>query len=614
MDPNRTPGTYNIVLDDISSGLSANVNLAVTSSSISPSPPPSPITVLPPELAFFQPIVTGIETFFIDIFNFASGIVQPITSFISGAISNAVQMLLQSATSGISFIENILVTQIGNVVSDISNAINSTVTDIGNVIIEIISANVTPTLTQILDGMNSIGTTFSNIEQQIISSIENSVVSILNQVMTNIISVQDTISNSISAIATGLSSSIGNITNQIESVYNSLTSEITSFEVNFSNQFQGLYAAFNSFETILSNSINVIGNDISSLGTAIMTGIETVIIPGVTAITNDIGNTFNGLLDGISKPLILLATQKTSDEPTTALQNLLVEIADIGAVITAGYVALTALENVNPLSNLRLSDTFKSILEFVGVYDISRETLKLFVDNGIGLQAEYAINSVFQARRISPQESQKAVWYGTNNITDYQNDLQFEGFTPDARNKMASTVYRPMPVFILEKLIELQLIDNNFSQQQLLEEGFDPKNIAALQSAFANLELSGFQSTVKTLIYSMYKDGFVNNTIAIDIMTVFAIPKTQQEWILKTADQEYQYETQLLFSTQIIDAYKKGVINTDDSLADLTALGMTRIRAKQKLAIAAITNLPALSKSERQSFYSDLATLGVLTS
>ncbi|MDE1871731.1 MAG: hypothetical protein KGI06_05840 [Candidatus Micrarchaeota archaeon] len=614
IDANRVPGDYTIDLQGVTSKLGSTSVLTVISSTpelppiltVTTPPPqqvqppqPQPSPVSNPLLLPFQNIIDAakqdIESVIRDMIvgiDWFSNTVSPVETYIQQILSNAEQSIISS-------------------IGPLVNQIDATIGGITTVIKNDVEGQISLLQSSISDTIASIQ---SELATQVINPVINIITALPGEIETSVGRTLSDVGTRIDTIESGLQTDIQTIRNDIINSENTAVSQINLAWSNVGNGIGELYSSFNSFQQEVTSGFTSFAKGLDSIASGLITELENMISADTAAIINSISNTYNNEIKKFVMVSSQFLTVKSSDDPQTALSNLIQEISGITIAITGTFALLSAIENVHPFHSLHLSETFKHILEFVGVYDLSRETLKLFVDNGIGLQAEYAVNNLFQARKLGYQEYTKGLWYGSATMDQVLQEAQYEGYEKSSRDVIAATRYKAMPPFILEKLIELQMVSNDFATQQLLKDGFSPSDTAELQIAFGNLELQSFQGNIKTLIYSMYKDGFTNDTSARAIMTVFAIPSSQQDWILKSAQQEYLYETQLLYSTQIIDAYKKGVLDANTAEGDLILLGMTPTRAKQKLAIAAVTDLPSLSKTERQSFYNDLAALGVTTS
>ncbi|MDE1867499.1 MAG: hypothetical protein KGI08_07305, partial [Thaumarchaeota archaeon] len=561
IDSNRTPADYAVELLDETSGRQVNGTLTVIPASIptpvigagitpvtiSGAPPviPPPVPQQPPPVTtnpILAPIQNLIQQVEQDIKSFIQGIISgidwiinvvtPVTQYIDTRLGQTEQAISEDIASIPTTIESTIASATETLKIDITNELNNLSTAV-----EQTSSALTASLTT--DVINPT----LNIIQNLPAEVENAVAKEVN-------SLEESVSQIESIVQQDLQTFNNDIINQVQQV----DARVQQAWANLGSTTEGLYTEFNAFNSTVEGGFSSFATGIENLPSELANALIQI-AQGVTApALNQIQKYFQDAVNGIKEEVTTLLLAKISDDPTLALEQIISRVTALGLTIAGTIAVLKILENLNPLSNLQLEEGFKHILEFVGVYDLSRETLKLFVDNGIGLQAEYALNWQFQAKKVEPAQSAKSIWYGERGMTEYQRDLRFEGYEDDAIKAYSATVYRPMSAFILEKLIEFQMVPNDFSMQQLIKEGLSPDDANVVFQAFNNLALQGFQGTIRTLIYTMFKDGFIDVAKATLMMDAFSIPANQQQWILNTATMEYGYETQVLYSIQIIDA------------------------------------------------------------
>ncbi|MGI0061021.1 MAG: phage tail protein [Nitrosotalea sp.] len=614
IDNNRTPGNYLIDLEGIDSKKSAQGTITVnapaaTTPTIGQGITPVEIIPSPPQQTHGQssnPILAPIQ-------NLINTAEQDIKSFFQSVIS-AIDWLGNVVNPIVQYID----TRLGQTESTISEDIQNIPSTIENTVVSVAESIKSDIQTEISSLSTAVEQTASSLAQQITTDLVDPTINIVTALPDEVKGVIATEVNSLSQTVNELESSvrqdIQNANNDIINQLNMVDSRVQQAWANLGSGMTSLYSEFNGFSQNVATGFDSFAKGLDNIASGLISELETMISQDTSGIISQISDTYNNSIKQfILLPSVSVAMTK-SDTPQAELDRLLGQVATITGAIAGIFALLSMLENVHPFHSLKLSETFKSILEFVGVYDFSRETLKLFIDNGIGLSAEYALNNIFQARKIGYQQAITGLWYGNNDMDFVMQEAQYEGYEKSSRDVIKSIAYKPMPTFFLEKMAELQIVPNDFVLEQLQKSGLSPSDSTTVMQGFQNLMLSSYQSTARTLIYTMFKDGFIDETKAKQIMTAFSIPSTQQDWIIKLANQEYTYETQLLYSTQIIDAYEKGgITDPQEAITELSNLGMTTERAKQKITIAAIKDLPALSKTERQKFYSDLIELGVIT-
>lgn len=375
----------------------------------------------------------------------------------------------------------------------------------------------------------------------------------------------------------------------------------------------------------VSNTFNAIGNDIKNTvtsGFSFLTNIgqtlwrdltnfmSSYIKPFLSTLGHDLGSALTTVNRKIANGIIALLPKTPDQAISSAVLAIEVGLADF----LVGEVAALAVEEIQPLKHQGIPEAFHKGLELIGVTEVAAAMYGIIVESGWGQQLRYYFNYNIQPRKIDIATAKTAVWYGVRDLGQFQEDLRYEGFNQDAIDAYTKTLYRPMSAFILEKLIELQVVDNAFALKQLNMSGFSPEDSASLLKAFQNLSLNAFQANAKSIIFQLYKDGFIDESTANTIMTVFAVPKDQQAWILQMAKYQFAYEQKLELRTLIIDEVKKGIITPDDAVNALIGIGMNEDRAKVLVEIAGITTAAALTKAEKAQVLQETLAIGQVAS
>ena len=540
-----------------------------------------------------------------------------LTSYVTTPINNFIQQQIAVITNALSFVADQvyqkIITPIQNFIASAVNTASNTIGNFVNAANQLLIQPIYGFIQSLFSGFqNTITSIINAANQNIIIPISNYVSGLFNQLRADL-------SNMINAANSHLLQPILNGFNLIPSYLNNfetlIVNDITTYLVNPVSQFinnnvvqpignlqKFTVAAFNQFTTDLNSFAANVSTTLSNLGINIVNGITAFDSQVVSPILQGIETTFTTGFISLYQPIKDLLFSKISDDPTIALEQLTARTAAIGTTVVSTIAALKVLENVHPFHTLQLEEGFKHILEFVGVYDLGRETLKLFVDNGIGLQAEYALNYQFQAKKLSVGEAVKGVWYGVRSVDTFATDARFEGYEDDAINTLSKTLYKPLPPFILERLISLQIGTPDFYTNQLLKEGFDPADVPTLLNIFQNLSVTGFQSNAKSLIFLMYKDGLLDETLAKQIMTAFIVPDNEQKWILQLANYQYGYEQKNKLITLIVDEISKGLYKDPNSaVSDLTSLGLSSDRATVLVKTAAVKSFTTLAKADKDA-------------
>ena len=540
--------------------------------------------------------IAGISIFIPDLNEITQSIIGPIESFI-GALQ---QQIVAAITSSLSFLSS-LGQQVGSYLQ------NSLLPAIQNFFAPLQTAfqaaysTIAALPGQILAAIQSAGSlanaAINQVRMDLVSLLQTYVVTPLTQAQNFIVS---TLTNAANTIRQDFASAKAYLDQRILELQQNVAAA-NQFTANAVNQ---LFTNFQSFGASFSAGFAAIGKDI-------LDSIQQFYNGTISPFLQNVGTQLSNMVNSVSQQAFQLVTGKLSNDPQTAVREFLSRIAVITDGVIGGFAAFKIIENIHPFHSLHISETFKHILEFVGVYDLSRETLKLFVDNGIGLQAEYFVNYFYQVRKIDIGTAQKAVWYQNKSVDQFRQDVRYEGLEDPAIEDHVATLYKPMPAFILARLIELGVTDDQFNQKQLLREGFDPQDLPSLIKGFQNLNLVSFQNNAKSQIFQLYKDGFVNITQAQNIMTAFNVPKNQQDWILYLATQQYQFEQQVKLKDLAIAELQKGAIDPGEAMQELLFIGMDAKRAAIEIRLAGVKGAPTLGKADRFALAQEVLSIPV---
>jgi len=535
-----------------------------------------------------------------------NAIIQPLENFIEQAIGDAVNTLTQLMDPLFSAIQTTLSTVWSDIVSavhTVGEAILSGLSELGNSVLHTLSV-VSSTIQSVLS------TVWSDIVSAV-HTVGEAILSGLSELGNTIFSGLDAVSNIIRSdvipqlaqLGDRLDADItlveGYVSHGLTSVLNALQTGLLDIEHFVGNLHTDLVSGFNQFSAYIAHAGEDVLGGLRELGTDIWRGLDSVfntaIKPAIDDLSRYLGQLANYGVQAISK----LFTIASSGDPHATFNATLEHAIEIGTLISGIYGVLAVAENVDLLSNMQFVESAKRILEIVGIAEIPTAVTGLLIDTGIKSQFEYAVNYEVRPRKVDLGTAQRAVWYGERSVSQLREDIQYEGYNEDATNAHIATLYRPLPPFILEKLIELQMIDNDFAHKQILMEGFDPADSDKLLQAFTNLELQSFQGQAKSLVYQLYRDGYLNQGYATTILKAFAVPESQIKWILAMATYEYNYQQKLKIQTYVLDAMKKGVITPDAAVQDLVSLGVIKERADVLVKIEAAVAAPPPAKTER---------------
>jgi len=444
------------------------------------------------------------------------------------------------------------------------------------------------------------------------------------------------------------------ITSQVGAVIGDLTSLRTAFEVSATSLGSGLASGFTQFESLaikdyqvyiagpiqgyihnLAGQVSFLGHEIRNVteftvhglnqlatglgqfGHDIFMGLhnlpalfwnqlQVLIVQPFTAAVNAAGAAVIGAINEVNRVLKSTLLSLLPRSPEAAFDSAFL-VAEIGvATLIAGEVISLAIEAAYPTKHLGVVEAFHKGLEILGVTEVTAALYAIVVESGWKLNLQYYFNYQLQPRKISPDGAVRGVWYGTRDIEQLRIDLQYEGYNSDAIDTIVSTIYRPLPTFLLARLLDTGAISDDFAAQQLAREGFDPQQIPELVVALQNLKLVPFQDTARSLVYSQYRDGFVREPEARNILTAFNVPRNQQDWVIELATREFEAKQKSLIRDVLLDLFTKGQLSQKDTSDALFLLGMSRDRADLTLSVIAIKQKPPATKQEREKIFAEV--------
>ncbi len=536
--------------------------------------------------AIVQPVYQVIQS----AVNFAyQGIITVINSVISSvtaginSLSSTMSSLFTSIQSGLNYISSVVVNSLSGIVSSVYNALQGVYSFISNTVVPAIQSGfnyvssavysaLTSIQSSIYSGISSLGSTLSSIGNSIVQQVSGFV---------------GYVGQGINSLGGALSSIGNSITSALSGVYNALRAD--------------LGAVGQSIASSVTGTVNSIGKALGDIGKAIVDALNQYIVAPLQAFIRAAGQSIHSAIasfDAGVKKLILGILPKTPDDAVNAAIN----ASTVGLIaLISGEVIGLAVEAVYPTKHWGIPEAIRHGLEYTGVLSIMASLYEIIIHSSYGTLMQYYFNYNIQPRRIDIDRAIRAVWFNVLSIDDLKTELRYEGYSNDAIQAIVSSIYRPMSPFILERLAELQVVSDDFVLKQLLREGFDPADVKDMLIGFKNLALQGFQSSAKSMIFSMYKDGFINADLAQKIMQVFAVPAEQQKWILTLANYQFKYEQQQLLKEYILDAIPKAVLSPDAAVSALVAIGMDKTRAEILVKIKGITTAPPPPKSVREN-------------
>jgi len=515
------------------------------------------------------------------------------------AVKSEVSEVSSALTALAGTFENVLNSTVGGLWNDIVNAFNG-LHDVLNAawndlkggvgaIYNYLQTQIMPAFANLWNDITSklsdLGGAMASGLGQIQSAVGSGMSGLINYISDGLNDVKTTVVSDLGQAWTEITSFIGNVEGETQHLVGNLTQVTVS-------AFNQLFAGFQSL-------IVDVDKGLEQFATDVWNGMQLVWNKILSPVLSDAEHAIGDFFGMIGNSL----TSLIRDIENIARGDVVGELAGISASIGTSAVAavagLTLAENANPTSNMRFVESLRTALEISGIAAIPGLVNGLIMNTALAKPLSYYFNYQIQPDHMPPQEAARAVWYGALTQEDYANELRYAGLNENAINAFLATIYRPMPAFFLEKLAELQVVPNDFVLKQLMMEGYPPDQVHDIMVGFQNLELQSFQNNAKSIIYEMYKAGYIDDAKATQILNAFSVPQTQIKWILYMADREFDFEQKVEVQTMILDGISRGAWTPQQAKQMLVQLGMNADRADTLVKIKSVMAAPELPKSDR---------------
>ncbi len=549
-----------------------------------------------------------------------SGVVDPLENFFSSLYNSIISTLtsvIQSVEATLETVFNDIVNGLQTFITDLINGVESLATNIYNFLVNEVVPAITNGINTFLNALGTIGSDIHNALNTVWGDLSSGIHTLGNALS----SLGEDIINDLTQLGNLLQSVFATVMNTVESGFNSFVSGIEHIGEFIVNGFQGFFTSLingivngvNAFIDEFKNIESIIVKGLEDLGQELYNVLKTI-VNDLLAGLSDLVKAFEGGLQGIIHNFMNLLQPRGRNEIQNVISEALGFTALTSSIYIGGVIGVKVLENLHPLHSLHLQEMFDKITELFAIHRIPEEIVAGFFTLGLFKQFEYALNYLLRPRLSDLAVESRAVWYGVETPSELQQALALEGYPTDLADKYIKTLYRPMPPFILRYLMETGLSTRDFLTKQLQMEGFDPQDIPFIAKIFDALELVPFQNQIKSVIYTYYKVGLMDDATATQIMNVFEIPQIQQKWILETAKIDFNLEQKQLLGQLALDLLAKAELTVEQTIEALTKIGYSESRAKLLANTRAVTQAPPPPKSTRalilQQALQNLSELG----
>lgn len=551
--------------------------------------------------------IAGITFFIPDLNDLFQYVIQPLEQFISqaqGILTNSIIASLNFLTNLPSQIQAFITATLIPAIESFFAPVSSFLQTIYNGIVNLpqtILASLTGTFQFLTNTILGIGTTISNSLTTTLTNVGQTLFAQLSSFITNgFMLAQQAFGAVTNVILQGLGAAQLAIIQTVGSIGTQLEIQLVGFGKVLSNVGEFTVSAFNQLSTMINAEFQGFGMALSTLSKDLWSFFyQDLILPLQNTIRQS-GQLINATILNINNSIKSTLLASLPRSPEQALDSALT-VAEIGvATFIAGEVEALVIEALYPTKHVGITETVTEGLKLLGVTEVAAAFYGIIVESGWGLQLQYYFNSQLRPRKPPIDLAKRGLYYGQSSFQDYSDAILFEGYNEKAEDIFINTVFEPIPARLLVSLLEDDLTTSDVVIRELRKAGLDPSVVPDLVRALEFKALKGFESNVKSIIFTVFKDGFLASDLARNIMTVFNIPKAQQEWILSLAVLQFQYEQKKDVKDLILVLVSKGQLAVADGIADLQGLGMSKDRAEVLVKTSAVRAAPSLSKGQRQ--------------
>ncbi len=563
--------------------------------------------------------ILGLNIFIPDLNEITQSVVGPIENFLVGLQ----QQIVVQVISSLSFLSN-LGAQVANTVNavllpavaQLVAPVQSFLQTLYNGILaipSIVSSSIQGFFAQVVSVLNATGSQIQGFFQTyVVAPLQQAQNFIVSQFNAGLSSVQNFISGLRTDFITYLQQTASSLRQDFATAQNFVNSRITELQQNVAATNQFLSNSVNQLATNFQMSFSAFATGFATIGTGIIKALVQEIADLIPKVLDPLASTLNNVLLPITNAVKTELLQRLPRSPDEAI-NSAIAVAEVSfGAFVAGEIATISLEALYPTKHLGITEAMHKGLDVLGITAITSTLYGLIVTSGWKIRVEQYFNFNLQPHKIPVNTAREAVHYQVRTIEQFQTAMRYDGFDNDAIDAATKTIYKPLPPRMIVKLLDEEVLNDKFYTDMLLQGGLNPAYVADILAAFKFLALKSYAGTVKSLVSSTAKDGFLDTRVGNYILKAFGVPEDQIKWIFTLANLQYQYETRLLLKDTIIAELKKGAITAGEAVAELININMEPSRAAILVKLEAIKNAPTPSKEDRLNLAREVLGLPVV--
>ena len=319
----------------------------------------------------------------------------------------------------------------------------------------------------------------------------------------------------------------------------------------------------------------------------------------VQAFATAFATTGPGLADTISKPLGIFAATAlgktignlegiTESTPDNAVTQAAAAIDNAFALGMSSAVVTAAFESMFPERLNTLNGIGPMLASMAGFGEVSAEIRGPLYRAAFGKSAQYKFNAQFKPDY--PDEADAVKWHSRRLLDDagLQTIFGFSGLKPEYEKPYITAAYRPVPPFLLARAAEAGFIPADALTAALQFGGFRDADIAALQTAYAELALQPYRTSALSAYKRAFELGTRSASDFADDLDYLKIPADAQVIIQVECAGRKLEQLAELYRKSISEAYKYGQISDAQYIPALEGIGIGAADAQAHYAIDSI--------------------------
>jgi hypothetical protein len=248
------------------------------------------------------------------------------------------------------------------------------------------------------------------------------------------------------------------------------------------------------------------------------------------------------------------------------------------AAIITGSVAAQLAELIHPIRELRVSETVRNILTALGLYTVVNSVWTTIYNDILVYPLKYELHALTRPFLPPPQIVDTMLFQGGIDEAAWEEYYKKYGWSDYWINAWKIARYRPPSAYLLYRVIENPNIPEEWYTRVLQEHGYKPEDIAIIIQAIKWYSLKDEIYRYRDTLVSYYKKGLINRDRLINELTSLPLTREVINWTVAKADLEAEMEALEDKVNAVREGFRKGKITELEYINQLKAFGIEERR------------------------------------